>query len=152
MRIVILSGHQLNKNRKRIISFIQKNGDRRITNDAIRWVKQANVEDVAQEGTLLICALEQHHLIGIAFVVNYGIDESFIIVHHKHRKHHVATTMVKEVTHRLGKIYGRIATDNIPSLKLCLNNGMVAFDIFTGPTGKPTLWLGGGAWKKEDVL
>jgi hypothetical protein len=41
--------------------------------------------------------------------------------------------------------------DNIPSLKLCFSIGMVAFDLFTGVTGKPTLWLGIGKWDREEV-
>jgi RimJ/RimL family protein N-acetyltransferase len=151
MRLVQLSAQQLNKYRKMIVTFIKNHGDRRITKDALRWVKQAGEEELEKEGTLLLCATEQQRVIGVVIVANYGIEESFITVHQHYRNRHVGKLMVKAVIERLGKIYGRVAIDNIPSLKVCLDNGMVAFELFTGPTGKPTLWLGGGAWDKADV-
>jgi hypothetical protein len=32
-----------------------------------------------------------------------------------------------------------VALDNVPSLKMCFRAGLYAVELFTGPTGKPTL-------------
>jgi hypothetical protein len=56
-----------------------------------------------------------------------------------------------EAQQQLGKVYTRVAYDNIPSLKLCFRCGLTAFAMTKGPTGKPTLWLGGGDYQKEEV-
>jgi hypothetical protein len=110
------------------------------------------MEQFNQEGTLVTLAVKEKKTIGILIISQYGIDESFMAVHKQFRNKHVAQQMVTQAYEKLGKMYGRVALDNMPSLKVCLANGMVAFHLFNGPTGKPTLWLGGGNWKKEDVL
>ncbi|WP_202081375.1 GNAT family N-acetyltransferase [Caldalkalibacillus salinus] len=147
-----LTGHQVEKYKKKIVDFIKRHGDKRITREAIQWVRQTNAAQVAQDGTVLMCALDQNKVVGVLIAVDYGMMESFIVVHRQYRNQHVAKQMVKEVVSSMGKIYGRVAMDNAPSLKVCLDNDMVAFHLFEGPTGKPTLWLGGGNWSKEDVL
>lgn len=152
MSIVNLSAHQFFSIRKKLIYFLRQHGDRRITTQAIRWLKQATRKEFEKEGFLALCSLKQNRLIGVLIVADYGIKESFIAVHKHYRNQHVAKNMLQHALRHLGKMYGRVAIDNIPSLKVCLDNGMVAFHLFTGVTNKPTLWLGGGNWKKEDIL
>jgi ribosomal protein S18 acetylase RimI-like enzyme len=152
MQLLNLTDKLLAKKRRPLIHFFHLHGDHRITKDAFDWIQKVKGEDLDQEGTLILCAVEQNKLIGVVIASNYGIHESFIAVHKKYRNQHTAQKMVKHTIQHLGKLYGRVAMDNTPSLKVCLDNQMVAFHLFTGPTKKPTLWLGGGNWSKEDIL
>lgn len=152
MSIIRLTPAQFLNNRRKIIRFLRNHGDRRITLKAIRWIKGATKKDVEQEGFLALCALHHNIIIGVLVVADYGRVESLIAIHKKYRNQHIAKRMVQQAISTLGKMYSRVAMDNIPSLKICFDNGMVAFHLFTGVTNKPTLWLGGGSWKKEDVL
>lgn len=152
MSIIRLTPGQFLSNRRKIIRFLRNHGDRRITLKAIRWIREATKKDVEQEGFLALCALHHHSIIGVMVIADYGRAESIIAIHKNHRNQRIAKTMVQQAISTLGKMYGRVAIDNIPSLKICLDNGMVAFHLFTGVTNKPTLWLGGGNWKKEDIL
>jgi hypothetical protein len=135
-----------------MITFFRYHGDRRITKDSIQWIKQAKKSNIEHPGTFSLCVVEENKLVGVLIISEYGIDESFMAVHKSYRNQDIALRMVDYSYKELGKIYGRVAMDNIPSLKVCLDNGMVAFHLFNGPTGKPTLWLGGGDWDKKDVL
>lgn len=152
MKILHLNYLKVEKYRKNIVNFIKKNGDRRITKEAINWVSKAGQQDIDREGTILLACMDMNKVVGVLIAADYGREESFIVVHKGYRNQNIAKTMVKECIQNVGKIYGRIAVDNTPSLKVCLDNDMVAFHLFEGPTGKPTLWLGGGNWTKEDVL
>jgi hypothetical protein len=152
MQLLSLTEQQLIKQRRNLIQFFRLHGDHRITKDAYNWIKKASQEDLGHAGTIVLCAVEERKIVGVLIAANYGIDESLIAVHKKHRNKHTAKEMVQHTISLLGKLYGRVALDNIPSLKVCLENQMVAFRLFEGPTGKKTLWLGGGAWKKDDVL
>lgn len=89
---------------------------------------------------------------GIVVFGNYGIEESFIAVHPDYRQKRVAEQLLKKAIDSLGKVYARVAADNIASLKLCFTCGLVAFSLCKGPTGKPTFWLGGGNFRPDDVL
>lgn len=89
---------------------------------------------------------------GIIVFGNYGIEESFIAVHPDYRRKRVGEQLLKQAIQSLGKVYARVASDNIPSLKLCFSCGLMAFSLCKGPTGKDTLWLGGGNFDPADVL
>ncbi|GGK17639.1 hypothetical protein GCM10010965_08320 [Caldalkalibacillus thermarum] len=152
MKLHKLTSAQVEKYRRALITFLKRHGDRRITRTGINWLEQADATQLSSAGTLVLCALKEKKLIGLLIVSNYGIDESYIAVHQHYRDKDIAKQMVQYAIHSLGKLYGRVALDNIPSLKVCLANDMVAFHLFNGPTGKLTLWVGGGDWTKEDVL
>lgn len=153
MEIQILSPQRLSQLSPFLIPFIRKYGERRITHRAIRWLqKLANSKEAHfSEGTLISIAVSQRKLIGIIAFGRFGLDESFIVVHPQHRKRKVGESLLYHALEDLEKVYTRVACDNIPSLKLCFSNGLVAFRLIRGPTGKPTLWLGGGKWTPKDV-
>lgn len=151
IRWLKLTERNLERHRKHLLLFFRKHGDKRITKAGMDWLRQAGKEDVNREGNFMIYGLHNKLLVGVFIVVNYGIDESFIAVHRHYRNQDIGSEMIQRAITELGKLYGRVAMDNIPSLNLCFHNGMVAFQYLRGPTGKPTLWLGGGQWKREDV-
>jgi hypothetical protein len=96
--------------------------------------------------------MEKRKLIGLIVIGNYGLEESFIVVHTNHRKQGVGEALVQFALQQLSKLYTRVAHDNIPSLKLCFSCNLVAFHLIKGPTGKPTLWFGGGNWQTQDIF
>lgn len=144
--------HGLKRFRQTLVRFIRKYGERRITRSAIQWLKTVRGSALAEEGNLILAALEGRKLVGLVAAADYGRRESFIVVHPAYRRQGIALELVNELVRRLDRVYGRVALDNIPSLAMCLQAGFVAFALDKGPTGKPTLWLGKGDWRKEEVL
>lgn len=142
--------HELNKVRPIIIRFMRQYGDGRITHHAIRWLQKLEPDHLS-EGTLLAATLDGKKVTGIIAFGNYGIDESLIAVRHDYRKKGVGETLLRYSIGKLGKVYTRVACDNTPSLKLCFSCDLIAFQLFKGPTGKPTLWLAGGEWNPQDI-
>lgn len=150
MHVQMLTPQQLALNRPKILTFFRKYGDKRITHKALRWLQQLSGEKYP-EGTLASIAFEQKQIIGIIVFGRYGLDESIIAVHPAFRKKRIGETLLGHAMDELGKVYTRVACDNTPSLKLCFSSGLVAFRLFRGPTGKPTLWLAGGDWDPSEV-
>ncbi|BCU81019.1 hypothetical protein JIR001_08020 [Polycladomyces abyssicola] len=150
MHIQILTPRQLSRHRLKILSFFRKYGEKRITHKALRWLQQLSGEQYP-EGTLVSIAFENKQAIGIIVFGRYGLDESMIAVHPAFRKKGIGEALLGHAIDDLGKVYTRVACDNTPSLKLCFSSGLVAFRLFLGPTGKPTLWLAGGDWDPSEV-
>lgn len=152
MEYLELSPIQLEKYRTRLVQFIQQHGDNRITYRAMRWLKALDADQLLlQEGTAIIAATSDKQLRGIIIIADYGREESFVVVHRDHRTMNIASSLIQKYLEGKDKLYGRVALDNIPSMKMCLSNGMVGFKLTEGPTGKPTMWFGMGNWRKEDI-
>lgn len=147
-----LTKEQTLRYRRKLLLFLRKHGDRRITRSALQWLERAEARDLSEEGTLILVALENRKLVGMILISRYGLREAAMAVHREYRNRNIAKALIHQTISTLGKMYGRVALDNLPSLKACLDNGMVGFHLFTGPTGKPTLWVGGGHWSKKEVL
>ncbi|KPC73823.1 hypothetical protein ADL26_12240 [Thermoactinomyces vulgaris] len=145
-----LTPRQLAANLPAVLNFMKRYGDGRITHRALRWLKQLNTA-AQSEGTLIAVALHQRKLSGVIAIGHYGLQEAIIAVHPDFRKQGVGESLVRHTLDRIGKLYTRVACDNTASLKLCFRCGLVAFDLFKGPTGKPTLWLGGGNFDPQEI-
>lgn len=143
MELRNIQPHELKKLRQSLVRFIRYHGDQRITHKAIRWLQHLPAEPF-EEGTALILATLHGKIAGFTALADYGRKESFIVVHPAMRKKKVGAMLLQRSLDELGKIYTRVAIDNIPSLKLCFSCGLKAYDLSTGPTGKPTLMFGGG--------
>ncbi|MFC7442814.1 GNAT family N-acetyltransferase [Laceyella putida] len=150
MHIQDLTPAQVSANKPTILRFMKRYGDGRITHRALRWFKQLGAESFP-EGTHIAAALEQKKLIGVIVIGQYGLQEAFIAVHPDFRQQKVGEGLVQHTLGKLDKLYTRVACDNTASLKLCFSCGLVAFNLFKGPTGKPTLWLGGGNFQPQDI-
>jgi GNAT superfamily N-acetyltransferase len=151
MKTIILNEEQWLKYKPLIIDFVSKYGDKRITHKAIRWLKELDAMEMGLEGTFLVAAVDGSQIVGFVGVSDYGRSESIAVVHKDHRQNNIGKSMIQHLMNVVDRLYGKVALDNIPSLKMCMAMGMVGFKIFEGPTGKPTMWLGYGNWKKEDV-
>ncbi|MEW9670693.1 GNAT family N-acetyltransferase [Ammoniphilus sp. 3BR4] len=151
MLIKQITPESLPKVRQRLIRFLKSHGDKRITKQGIRWLEGLNEAEVLHPGNVILVCIEDKKLTGLIAVSDYGRQESYVAVHQDYRQRQTGVTLIEELMKRIDKAYGRVALDNVPSLKMCFAMGMVGFKLVTGPTGKPTLWLGLGNWKKEDV-
>ncbi|PTX63270.1 acetyltransferase (GNAT) family protein [Melghirimyces profundicolus] len=149
VRVVSIHPALFRRLRPAIVRFSQRYGDRRITHRALRWLKNLNANPFP-EGTWMAAAIDGKKLVGFILFGSYGLEEAYIVVHPGHRKRKVGESLLEQALSSLDRIYTRVACDNIPSLKLCFKSGLVAFHLITGPTGKPTLCLGGGNWKAEE--
>ncbi|MBH8602307.1 GNAT family N-acetyltransferase [Thermoactinomyces sp. CICC 23799] len=151
MKIHAFPPQSLERIRKPLLRFLRRYGDGRITHQAMRWFHRLTPEEL-KEGTYIAAAYDKKKVAGIIVFGNYGIEESFIAVHPDYRQRGVGEQLLKQAIQSLGKVYARVASDNIPSLKLCFSCGLMAFSLCKGPTGKDTLWLGGGTFDPADVL
>ncbi|MBN6187992.1 GNAT family N-acetyltransferase [Aneurinibacillus sp. BA2021] len=151
MHIHELSPAVFGRTRDMLIRFTRRHSSRRITGQAIRWLRAAQEDTIQQQGNLILAAVENKKLLGLLAVCEYGIKESFLTVHSEVRRSGIGSSLTSEAIQRLGKLYVRVATDNEPSLQTCFSVGMVAFACFRGVTDKPTLWLAAGEWSREDV-
>jgi len=133
-----------------ILKLLKIHGNNRITHKALNWFSKLQQQDI-NDKILLVIAIKNNNLIGVCLFYEYGIKEAFITVHSNFRNKNIGKKLLEYCISRLPKIYTRIATDNIASLKLAFSCNLVAFDIFKGPTGKPTLILGAKDWSKDDV-
>jgi len=133
-----------------LIRFTIQHGDNRITHQAIRWLKRLKPFEL-KNGTIIIVAIDNKKLVGLVAFGNYGIEESFCVVHPHYRNKGIGERLLKHSFQYLNRVYTRVATDNIPSLKVCFSSGLVAFRLVKGPTGKPTFLFGGGDWKAEEI-
>ncbi|AMA73989.1 MULTISPECIES: GNAT family N-acetyltransferase [Aneurinibacillus] len=146
-----LSPALFSRTREKLLRFIHVHGDRRITARAIRWLRALPAEMLEEEGNIVLIYTQNSKLLGCIAVYGYGTQESFLVVHQKAREQGIGTALTNAALSRLGKLYVRVAADNTASLKTCFTIGMVAFACVRGVTGKPTLWLAAGDWRKEDV-
>ncbi len=151
MKIYALSAEEFRRHRTRLVRFLRQHGERRITKDALRWLEREPIHLCDEEGGGIWVVVDGNRLVGMAALSDYGRRESVIAVHRDYRQKGVAQELIATMRERLGKLYGRIALDNFPSLKMSFAAGFVAFDLIEGPTGKPTFWVGLGDWKREDV-
>lgn len=151
MRLIQITPELLPKILANASRFLRHNGDRRITLSARKWFNNLSPEDLSKPGTEILMMVLGHRIVGISAISFYGIDQSIIAVHRDYRNQGIGEQLVRFHIQSLGKLYARVAVDNQASLKLCFTVGMVAFQLFNGPTGKPTLWLAGGDWKREDI-
>jgi GNAT superfamily N-acetyltransferase len=152
MKIDSLSPATLQAARLSIIHFIHQYGEGRITYLPLQWLEHLQAE-AWNEGTFIATALERGEIVATLAIGNYGIEQSFMAVHPDYRRKGVGEALLKSAMEKLPKIYARVACDNTPSLKLCFSCGFVAFHLFLKETtGKPTLWLGSGKWKREEII
>ena len=124
---------QLDRVRPQIIRFLRLYGDKRLTHEALRWMKRLPAEPY-EAGTVVAVALEGKHLVGVVAIGDYGKEVAIIAIKPNYRQHGLGKELVRYILQKFDRLYARVATDNIPSLKLCFSLGMVAFDLFTGVT------------------
>lgn len=128
-----------------LLEFIREHGERRITNQACKVLARLTPEQLSEPGVSLLVATvrgqQGRQLAGVCFVSRFGEEACLIAVHPFYRDRHIGTSLMAAQLERLGRLECCVACDNTASLKMCFNNGLVAVQLTSGPTGKPTLLL-----------
>lgn len=128
-----------------LVQFVRQYGERQITSDSCRRLSRLTPEHLCQPGvSLLIATVRGQHgrqLSGISFVSGYGMESCLVAVHPYHRNKHTGTALLTAQLFRLGNLECSVASDNLASLKMCFNAGLIAVALKNGHTGKPTLLL-----------
>ena len=130
--------------RAKFVQFIINAGDQRITTDALKQLESLPVRGLQEEGTQLLIATERTsrakaRLIGLSFVEDFGNTTCLVVVHPEFRGNHIGTMLMREQISRLGSLTCYVAIDNLSSLHMCFQAGLIAHHLMEGPTGKPTL-------------
>ena len=151
MFIKALAPGQIAAKKIPLLKFIHNHGERRITRTAVHWFTQADARELCQPGTLILAAVQDGKLVGLCGVAGYGSKAAFVVVDRRHRGQGIGRRLMSEQLKRLGKLYCNVAIDNLASIRMCFQAGLVAVRLFTGETGKPTLHLTGGdeRWLKQ---
>ncbi|MFC0333210.1 GNAT family N-acetyltransferase [Paenibacillus sepulcri] len=84
-------------------------------------------------------ALEGGKLAAIAFAADAGKRACLVVVHPGHRGRRIGSALLSELRGHFGGLMCSVAADNPASMQMCFHAGMKAVELFTGPTGKPTL-------------
>lgn len=150
MKFITISPQLFKQIQHHLIRFTIQHSDHRITHQAIRWFKRLKSSNW-KKGTMIMISLHNNKLVGLVVFGNYGIQESFCVVHPAYRNQGIGEKLLKHSLRQLNRVYTRVAIDNLPSLKVCFSCGLVAFRLIKGPTGKPTFLFGGGDWKADEI-
>lgn len=128
-----------------LLDFLREYGEQRITLRGCRVLARLTPEQLAKPGVSLLIATVRgqtgRQLAGVSFVSGYGKEACLVAVHPLYRNKHTGTALLSAQLRRLGSLECSVASDNIPSLKMCFNSGLAAVGLITGPTGKPTLQM-----------
>jgi GNAT superfamily N-acetyltransferase len=142
--IKALGPGQIAAKKTQLLKFIHDHGERRITRAAVQWLMQADARELCQPGTLILAAAQEGKLVGLCGVADYGNKAAFVVVDRRRRGRGIGQRLMSEQLKRLGKLSCNVAIDNLASIRMCFQAGLVAVRLFTGETGKPTLNLTGG--------
>lgn len=134
-----------NKQRAKILNFITRYGDRRITLATLHSLRALTNEQL-QPGPAsnvvpasIITISEQGKLMGVGYAIADGSGHCLIVVREDLRNQGIGSRIMQELIDSSEHFSCHVAIDNISSLALCFKNGLHAVMIFTGPTGKATL-------------
>lgn len=143
IRINPIPSDRLDGWRKTLLRFAGRYGDRRIAAESLRWLADAAPEDLEDEGTAILLALDGRRIAGFSCASRYGQRTAFAVVRPEYRGQRVGSTLLRELIGRLGRLECVVACDNVPSMAMCFHAGMHAIGLTRGATGKPALRFSG---------
>lgn len=144
LRLQLLTPEQWAAERKRLIGFAIRFGEKRLTlasMHAFRTLTPAQLTLPPGESgaAAVVVATAGGRLVGLGFAGDSGEKGCFVVVHSEMRARGIGGEIVKRLMSRFEDLTCNVACDNAPSMALCFKLGMVAVAMATGPTGKPTL-------------
>lgn len=146
MNIQLLTGQEWVRLQPRLLAFLVRAGDKRITVAALDALRQLEPLQLAAPGYAVAAALEKGRIVGLAAALRNGQEACVLAVHPQYRGHGIGSLLLQTMLRRCGWLQGEVALDNTSSLAACFRCGMKAVALLTGPTGKPTLRME-GAWQ-----
>ncbi|MFK4304497.1 MULTISPECIES: GNAT family N-acetyltransferase [unclassified Paenibacillus] len=141
--------------RRQLLFLARSSGGMRITRNALRQLAVLTPEQLKSPGSSLLCAYlrtEQGlRIAGFCLALNYGEDACIVIVRPLYRGRRLGARLLSAQLKQLRRLTCSVAADNMASLKTCFRAGLVAHDMTTGPTGKPTLIFRGELSEDEQT-
>lgn len=124
------------------VELMRRQGDRRLTQKALRFYAGLQAADVVGPGNLVLAALDRRvRVVGVVAALGWGYRLSLVVVHRRLRGHGLGGTLLRLAVQALGRYYAEVASDNLPSLRALFACGLRAYDVFTRPSGKVILRL-----------
>ncbi|GGG74868.1 GNAT family N-acetyltransferase [Paenibacillus radicis (ex Gao et al. 2016)] len=144
MELQLLTPEQWMSEKKRLLGFAVRFGEKRLTVAALHALRMLDPDMLDAKGAphpraVVVLARRGGRLAGLAFAADGGERGCFIVVHPEARSSGVGSSLLRAMIDRLGKLTCNVAADNVPSMALCFRLGLTAVSMHTGPTGKPTL-------------
>lgn len=127
----------------------------RINRNALRQLAVLTPEQLSSPGSSLLCAYlrtEQGlRIAGFCLALNYGEEACIVVVRPLYRGRRLGARLLSAQLKQLRRLTCSVAADNMASLKTCFGAGLVAHEMTTGPTGKPTLVFRGKLSEDEQT-
>lgn len=144
MEIQLLTPEQWISERKRLLGFAVRFGEKRLTVAAIHALRLLDppllaADSLGQYGAVIAVAQLGSRIVGLGFAADGGEQGCFVVTHPDTRGLGIGAAVVQAMINRLGRLSCHVAIDNVPSMAICFRLGMNAVSMHTGPTGKPTL-------------
>lgn len=144
MELLLLTPEIWRTERRRLLSFVLRYGEKRITTASLQALRDLEPAWLEADGSgysrAVVAVTKQHgRLTGLGFASDGGDGGCLLVVHPGARRHGAGTVVMKAMIGRLGRLACHVAADNVPSMALCFRIGMKAVSIHKGPTGKSTL-------------
>ncbi|CAM3315947.1 GNAT family N-acetyltransferase [Paenibacillus lupini] len=149
MELQLLTPEQWVLERKRLIEFAVRFGEKRLTVAAIHSLRRLSPDLLTGDGAVIAVAKVGSRIVGLGFAAEAGEQSCIIVTHPEARGIGIGFAVMNAMMQKLGKLTCQVALDNVPSLTLFFRLGMKAVAISTGPTGKPTLRF---EWSKEEAV
>ena len=147
MRDVQVQQHTPNswyKQRAKILNFISRYSDKRITLATLNSLlqlhdEQLNSSNNSEPQAAVYTYIREGHLLGVAYYNEDGNGHCLIVVHPSARNQGIGVQLLQALIKQFQHFHCYVAIDNIPSLKLCFKSNLQANSMVKGPTGKMTL-------------
>ncbi|MCM3630016.1 GNAT family N-acetyltransferase [Paenibacillus glycanilyticus] len=151
MELQLLTPEQWMSERKRLVDFAVRFGEKRLTVAAIHSLRSFAPDLLACGDSHTVIAVARHgkRIVGLGYAAEAGEKSCIIVTHPEARGLGIGFAVMEAIMKKLGRLTCQVALDNAPSLKLFFRLGMKAVSMSTGPTGKPTLRF---EWTKEESM
>lgn len=139
MKVKLLSPEEWGALKPKLIRFVHKHGENRITARSLQCFRRLQPADLAKRnGTQVGIAWENNKLAAASFFSNYGKDASILVASPASRGKGIGSRLLKLHLSSLKQIYCDVAEDNLACIKACIKAGLRPVQSRYGPAGKPT--------------
>ncbi|MHA6485237.1 GNAT family N-acetyltransferase [Paenibacillus sp. strain BS8-2] len=144
MDLLLLTPELWRAERRRMVGFVLRNGEKRITISSLQALRDLDAAALLTDGSgyskaVIAVTKQGGRITGLGFAIDGGDGGCLLVVRPDARRLGAGTVLMKAMIGRLGRLACHVASDNVPSMALCFRIGMKAVSIHRGPTGKSTL-------------
>ncbi|MCR2802547.1 GNAT family N-acetyltransferase [Paenibacillus soyae] len=144
MELLRLTPEEWMKEKRRLLGFIIRFGEKRITVASLHALRSLEPswllpDENGLSRAAVVVAKQNGRVAGLGFAADGGDGGCLLVVHPGARRSGTGSMLMRAMMNALGHLACHVAADNIPSMALCFALGMKAVSIHKGPTGKSTL-------------